>query len=225
MLPKFGGAVLLGLTAMLASGLVSAKTTMCASEQECLTLHGPEHPIRKQFEERTTKVGIKFIRDRTRDNYAFREAYRDPSGVIWGTPILDDDGDPVEVKIAEAQMICATAGGRLPTRLEVNRLYANLGRPNRIVWSIKEYTMVPGTNLEFLPGLTSRTDFWLSFPEEKNLIVPEEKRLIVPVEKPAFPEDKYLGVFSGDNLNVYYGPTITKNSHYAVRCVAEGEAK
>ena len=68
----------------------------------------------------TTVRGCKFKRDNF--NPAMGETWKSPGGTVWGELELNADGSSVFVNIEKANAICASKGGRLPTRAEWQEL-------------------------------------------------------------------------------------------------------
>lgn len=50
------------------------------------------------------------------------EAWRDPSGIVWGDVVLDEAGQFKNMKYKDAESYCKKLGARLPTDIETERL-------------------------------------------------------------------------------------------------------
>lgn len=66
-----------------------------------------------------TNTGAQFIRDFSMP--ALGEAYRDPSGLIWGEAVKDESDKLLKVSAQQAIAYCENIGFRLPTQLEASR--------------------------------------------------------------------------------------------------------
>jgi hypothetical protein len=145
----------------------------------------------------TSNTGAVFARDIS--NPALGEAYRDPSGLVWGSIVMDQ-GKPRIMTKYDADKYCRSVGGRLPTEGEADQLARYLGKGTNSGGSIvKGYTpySVENFNVEVLPELSSYW-FWSSSIH------------------PSIPDDGlalYFGVF-----NIYF-LYINSGSLGPVRCV------
>lgn len=187
---------------ILSSSIFShAKSLQCLTEQSCDQIIRQAEHVKLLFKERTTKLGVKYIRDQSIPGLG--EAYRDPQGLIWGAPIVDADGEPVKMTLKDAKTLCSSIQARLPSAAEYKRLIASLLNRNEFRWSFYSDTHIEGSKLEFLPGLTWKEYFWTSSPFE-----------------PGYKPDIVLAIFSGSHLNIF-GDYINDNKEFAVRCVAD----
>jgi hypothetical protein len=73
---------------------------------------------------RTSSTGTVFVLDSTFPTLG--EAYRDPSGLVWGDLAVTDHG-ALHTTQFNAETYCSTRGARLPTRAEFQRLAQYLG--------------------------------------------------------------------------------------------------
>jgi hypothetical protein len=108
-------------------------------------LSGP----RPEYTERVIIGGTTFKRDHRYP--ALGEAYRDPSGLIWGDTVFTD-GEMKPVTQAEAQRICWDMGARLPSEADFRR-FNNYLEKNRHGGNIPyledgETDVIPHLNLE-----------------------------------------------------------------------------
>ncbi len=196
------------------AGNVYAKnTSVCNTTEECALVAKAAQARSTELLEkgihgsiRTTYSGEKFVRDTS--NPELGEAYKDPSGLIWGdAPKVKQDGSygrvnfvVMSLKFEDADKYCKSIGARLPTREEYEALAKYLGRENEK--SIKGYAPALKDSLtEFLPNL-SRDQFWTSTTKVAT--------------KPSSDIMKY--VFWG-NLGLNYSDYA--DSFYGVRCVTQ----
>ncbi|MEK6628388.1 MAG: hypothetical protein AABY53_07160 [Bdellovibrionota bacterium] len=111
-------------------------------------------------DDRISISGAIFKRDHTIREMG--EAYRDPSGLIWGSPALDKPERSgyraaINLRQYKAKAYCKSIGARLPTRAEVNRLAIYLGRNTQYGFS----PYIVNTKEGLLPGFPYST-FWTS---------------------------------------------------------------
>lgn len=99
----------------------------------------------------TANTGAIFTRDRS--NPRLGEAYRDPSGLIWGEVITPS------MNQRDAENACKNIGARLPTRDEFLSLWTYLGGGSEKGYS--PYIMANESSTEVLPLLSSYR-FWSS---------------------------------------------------------------
>jgi len=100
---------------------------------------------------RVSTTGAVFTRDASVP--AFGEAYRDPSGLIWGSIVIAQGEVNTEY---DADRYCKDRGGRLPTAREFQQLANYLGKGSALGYS--PY-LAYGKKIDFLPGLSSYW-FW-----------------------------------------------------------------
>lgn len=93
-----------------------------------------------------------FVRDTT--NSLIGEAYKDPSGLIWGSLV------PQKMNQYDADKYCLSLGARLPTRHEFIRLARFLG--NDTTFGYNPY-LAKDSSTYLLPGL-SEYWYWTSTP-------------------------------------------------------------
>jgi hypothetical protein len=104
-------------------------------------------------EERVSpRTGAVFIRDTSLPE--LNEAYRDPSGLIWGSIVMDQ-GRVITTTPNNARDICSRAGARLPTKEEFEQLAKFLGQVTAQGYS----PYLADGITDFLPGL-SKNFFW-----------------------------------------------------------------
>lgn len=160
-------------------------------------------------ETKTTKTGHVFTRDTS--NPELGEAWRDPSGMIWGDIVKKADGTPYFMNHKNATAYCKSIGAELPSGWESSQNKSNGGQNSDFV-RLREYMGATSRSNEgyapqVLPNLTHVQDgetrnryFWSSsvHPDYSN----------------------YAYVFNGR-----YGYIGTGNRDYvgfglSVRCVA-----
>lgn len=81
---------------------------------------------RVEEEVKTTRTGTRFVRDYS--NPGLGEAWRDPSGMIWGDIVKEKDGTPRFMNHVEATDYCQSIGAVLPRHWDFLRLREYLGR-------------------------------------------------------------------------------------------------
>lgn len=134
-------------------------------------------------------TGAIFTRDTS--NSKLGEAYRDPSGLIWGSVISYDMPQFYAVKA------CKDIGARLPTREEFQSLRKYLGRD-----SAKGYSpLTVDGRMDVLPGLG---DGWLKHWFWSSSLYA--------------PDHYYAYGFDGTNGEIEYDSSTY--SYSAVRCVS-----
>lgn len=116
--------------------------------------------ISDESKDRVSITGAVFKRDNSIAKLG--EAYRDPSGLIWGSPLLDQPEPSgyrasANVRQSKAKQYCKSIGARLPTRAEANQLGKFLGRHTEFGFS----PYIINTREGLLPGFPHST-FWTS---------------------------------------------------------------
>jgi hypothetical protein len=143
-------------------------------------------------------TGAVFKRDTS--NSFLGEAYSDPDGLMWGSPLMEPGRySPVtkEMQKIEAKKYCEKGAARLPTKNEFKRLANYLGQ------GIGKYTTLTADGTQqVIPNLWSDS-FWASTSESLNGV------------------DGYIYVFYGDTGQVY-GVFASENRDLAILCVSEG---
>lgn len=76
-------------------------------------------------ETKTTKTGHIFVRDTNFPKLG--EAWRDPSGTVWGNMVTKDDGSPRFMTHGDAADYCKSIGAQLPSRADYTRLGQYMG--------------------------------------------------------------------------------------------------
>lgn len=104
--------------------------------------------------QRVSSTGAVFIRDVSVP--ALGEAYRDPSGLIWGSIVIDQ-GMVNKMNYVDAKKYCKDGGARLPTMEELEQLAKYLGKDT--AGGYRPYLADGKT--DFLPGL-NKNWFWSS---------------------------------------------------------------
>jgi hypothetical protein len=104
--------------------------------------------------QRVSNTGAIFTRDTTIP--ALGEAYRDPSGLIWGS-IVTAEGQVNIMDQYDAEKYCNAINTRLPTREEFEQLAKYLGKGTANGYS----PYLADGKTEILPGLSSHR-FWSS---------------------------------------------------------------
>jgi hypothetical protein len=173
------------LVTILLSGLIDSNyaSAICSlsSKQDSCPAPGTE-------EQRISTGGAVFSRDTS--NSALGEAYRDPSGLIWGD-VVRTNGKITYMSQYDAEDYCKASGARLPTNKEFRQLRIYLSRG--IAQGYRPY--LPEDKANVLPGLSS-DQFW-AWTE---------------------PTASILGYgFDGVNGNII---VHVRNHFLAVRCVA-----
>lgn len=172
-----------------------AKSPICNTVQECQDMISLAEARLQELSvggsQRTSNTGAIFTRDAS--NPALGEAYKDPSGLIWGS-IVTAQGKINTMNQYDADKYCKDGGARLPTREEFEQLAKYLGKGTARGYS--PYLADGKTDL--LPGLSNHW-FWSSsvYPNLSD----------------------YAFYFYGYSGGVYYA----NRSYYpydAVRCVA-----
>ena len=106
---------------------------------------------------RAPNTGAVFTRDTSIPSLG--EAFRDPSGLIWGSMVLAS-GKPNYKTRFDAKIYCQAGGARLPTIEEFLQLANYLGRGTSQGYS----PFLSDGKTDFLPGL-SETWFWTNSPD------------------------------------------------------------
>ncbi len=93
----------------------------------------------------------------------FREAWRDPSGMVWDDVVRNEDKSIRHLEWSEAAGYCEGIGAELPTKEDVVRLATYMGGFRGGIWgawSGAGYTpqVLPGLN--YAEGTTEVHDFW-----------------------------------------------------------------
>lgn len=91
--------------------------------------------------------GVEFARDSSIPFLG--EAFRDPSGLIWGSPVTEADGRIKTMTQKDALAYCHSGGARLPTKSEFDQLAGHLGKGTANGYS----PFVSGGWPQVLPGL------------------------------------------------------------------------
>ncbi len=110
-------------------------------------------------DQRMSNIGAIFTRDTS--NPALGEAYKDPSGLIWGSIVKSEDWNAIKGRSAinqyDVDTYCKANGARLPTEKEFELLAAYLGK-----YSEQGYSpFLADGKTDLLPGLSSYW-FWSS---------------------------------------------------------------
>lgn len=101
-----------------------------------------------------SNTGAVFVRDDSHP--AFGEAYRDPSGLIWGSLVVLS-GNVQLISGAVANQYCTDLGGRLPKLEEFEQLDKYLGYGTPQGYS----PLTADGSIEVLPGISEHW-FWSS---------------------------------------------------------------
>ena len=104
--------------------------------------------------QRVSITGAVFTRDTS--NPALGEAYRDPSGLIWGSVVTTPQGKIEKMTQYDAEKYCKSIGAWLPTREEFEQLAEYLGQGTA---SAGYDPYLTDGKTEILPGLANRY-FW-----------------------------------------------------------------
>jgi len=159
-------------------------------------------------ETKTTKTGHVFTRDTS--NPKLGEAWRDPSGMIWGDIVKKADGTPHFMNHKDATAYCKSIGAELPSGWQSSQNKSNGGQNSDFV-RLREYMgatsgSYDGYTPRVVPNLThvqggetGSRYFWSSsvLPDDSNY---------------AYVFDGRYGAFDDGN-RVY-------DAGYSVRCVA-----
>lgn len=119
----------------------------------CLAILATES-VYAQEEVRTARTGAAFARDKSLPSLG--EAWRDPSGTVWGDLAQSENHIILSLEQCGAEAYCKSIGARLPTGEELIRLSEYLGgvrNPNPDWWNY----VVDVTNYlpEVLPNLNT----------------------------------------------------------------------
>lgn len=189
---RFLSTILLSLFAIGQSAF--AEQPICKSIQECQTVISQAEARLQELSnggssKRTSSTGAIFTPDTS--NPSLGEAYKDPSGLIWGRLVMAH-GETNPMSQYDADKYCKDGGARLPTKEEFEQLAKYLGKGTANGYN--PYLADGKTDL--LPGLSGHW-FWSSSVSPNGT-------------------DNAFS-FNGYNGLVYYG---SRSSSYAVRCVA-----
>ncbi len=175
--------------------LETQASQVCNSVSECLELI-KQAKIRIQelsntSGQRVSNTGSIFFQDISVP--ALGEAYRDPSGLIWGSIVMVQ-GKVNTMNQFDADKFCKDGGTRLPAKEELEQLADYLGRG-----TVQEYSpYLADGKTDFLPGLSNHW-FWSS-----SVL-------------PKYSDWAYL--FSGEYGIVFHD--LRYKDDHAVRCVAD----
>ena len=139
-------------------------------------------------EQRVSNTGAIFTSDTT--NFALGEAYRVPSGLIWGS-VVQAGGKAKLTSEYYAEEYCKAAGARLPTRAEFEKLRVYLGYASALGYS----PYLADGKTDVLPGLSSYW-FWSSSVDPDSSV--------------------FANFFNGGNANI---DDYHRIYHCAIRCV------
>ncbi len=150
---------------LLVTEIAMADQPICFSIKECnkaieqARLRISE--LLENSEQRTSNMGINFIRDTS--NPDLGQAYRDPSGLIWGAIVTKLGGAPQLMSQGEASDFCKRNNARLPSKEEYLQLAKNLGRDSKpsLFNQLNHQGYSPLTvdeKKQVFPGITNR--FW-----------------------------------------------------------------
>ena len=103
--------------------------------------------------QRFSVTGAVFTRDTS--NPALGEAYRDPSGLIWGSVVTTPQGKIESMSQYGAEKYCKSIGAWLPTREEFEQLAKYLGQGTANGYD----PYLTDGKTEILPGLVNHI-FW-----------------------------------------------------------------
>ena len=171
-----------------------AKQPICNTVQECRDVISQlQARLQKLTDvngsQRVSVTGAVFTRDTS--NLALGEAYRDPSGLIWGNVVTTPQGKIERMTQYDAEKYCQSIGARLPTVEEFEQLAKYLGK---------------GTAEGYDPYLT----------DGKTEILPE---IADYAFWSASVNSNYRGdswIFGSSNGSL---PQLLRNGTFAVRCV------
>ncbi len=107
----------------------------------------------KNENQRVSVTGAIFTRDTS--NPKLGEAYRDPSGLIWGSVVKTSQGATKHMNEYDAKRYCESIGARLPTKVEFEQLARYLGQGTAEGYD----PYLADGKTEILPGLADRW-FW-----------------------------------------------------------------
>ncbi|MCE3009185.1 MAG: hypothetical protein LW875_01065 [Proteobacteria bacterium] len=136
--------------------LEARSRAVCESSSECQDAMSKvlvqSHGLSSSNQKRVSNTGAVFIRDTSVP--ALGEAFRDPSGLIWGDIVRAQDA----VKLmngVRAEDYCQAAGVRLPESEEFERLAEYLGQGTSLGYS----PFLADGKTDFLSGLSDNF-FW-----------------------------------------------------------------
>ena len=186
------------LSAILLSLFTASQSTFAKEihpSQECLDVNSQvEAKARLQELSKVgSSTGAKFTGDTS--NPALGEAYKDESGLIWGSAVTAD-GRISRMSQKNAAKYCNDRGARLPTIEEFMQLAVYLGRGTAHGYS----PFLADRKTELLPGLSSGRWFWSSSPMLFG-----------------------IRIFNGDNGYSEIGLRNNPNFNFAVRCVSPAQ--
>jgi len=145
---------------IIASPAAFAKQPICNTAHECLDVISQAQARLQELSrgggsQRVSSTGAVFTRDTTIP--ALGEAYKDPSGLIWGS-IVTAQGRVNDMNQYDAEKYCKARGTRLPTREEFEQLAKYLGKGTANGYS----PYLADGKTDILPGLSGHYQFWSS---------------------------------------------------------------
>lgn len=186
------------LLSLLAVGQAVFAKQVCNTISECQDVISQAQARLQELSnvggQRTSNTGAVFTRDGSIP--ALGAAYKDPSGLIWGS-IVTAQGKTSNMDQYDADEYCKDGGTRLPTKEEFQQLAKYLGEGTAQGYS----PFLSDGKTEILPGLSGE-QFWSSSLYPGN--------------------SDYAFAFKGGNGYVGFADRLNYvNFRYAVRCVAD----
>lgn len=167
--------------------------------------------IKSEGSLRVPETGAHFIRDTRYPKLG--EAYRDPSGVVWGNiAMAETQARTFRVTFVFAERFCESIGARLPTQKEALRLLSYLGTPHKEFKDtyVGRNTLADGRT-EIIPAFNEGY-FWTSTMKRSLL---------------SWRSNHYFGFgvnYYEDGLKVMHASSYIDHLEYAeVRCVVKSK--
>ncbi len=135
-----------------------AQQSTCSTAQDCLGVISQAQLNLQNLTggseiQRVSITGAVFTRDTS--NPALGEAYKDPSGLIWGSVVKTREGNIKYMNEQDAEKYCRSIGAQLPTGEEFEQLAMYLGQGA----GFDSSPYLADGKTEILPGLANH-DFW-----------------------------------------------------------------
>lgn len=137
--------------------ILSAILSLLTVQAQALYTCDPANSASSEMTEHVSANGSVFVRDRKYPELG--EAYRDPSGLIWGDIVKDKNGD-TRITQTDGKKYCESIGARLPTEQEFRNLQKYLAVKFNKITSYMP-CVADRSNFDVLPGF-SGSHWWSS---------------------------------------------------------------